>query len=546
MAILTAEQSLIDALNLPSCLVDRILCRVPSPPIPPQPRSSTTRNSNQQQQQQQHSCVLYLPTVVLRKHHNPAFALACHLANHYGVPLVVLVTVLDDQHLSRARPPLSPVTMTARRLAFLLEGLQSPRCCPAWETHGAGVAIRVHGPGNRTPHHLSLCGYAAVAAVVSDEPFVDPYRQYVRNITKTCRTAGVPFYTVDGSTSVPPNGQLVRRRNVVATSFATTISHIATEEYADDLSFVGAPSKAWRWEKQTAAMRQQHVDAAYHEHQFEAPELISKLPPNFFLGNQQQQQQNNNNNSNNNDNNNNIAKSDNPGHYKYLLARLPLKWKDREMAAPGQRPFTVLELGAIADCKAWAMTWHGADASVPPCAQTHGSYQAAKRRWRSFSTHTKTASSSSSSGLKDYAKQRNGIGKPHAVSRMSCYLNLGIVSIFEILQEVWEIKTTRKGYAAGCNKFLDEVIKWREGSYVHAFAHPNYHTVDVLPLWSRRYLESQLQRNKNRSTSSSTSTSTGYDYKELERAATTDATWNAMQKYLIDTGELHNNARMTW
>jgi deoxyribodipyrimidine photolyase len=183
----------------------------------------------------------------------------------------------------------------------------------------------------------------------------------------------------------------------------------------------------------------------------------------------------------------------------------------------------------VLDCKSWALSWRGADPTVPPCQQTDGSSIVGKRRWRSFVT----------AGLKDYAKKRNSIIHPHAVSRISCYLNLGILSIFVLLHDVWEAKSTR-GYSAGCQKFLDEVVKWREGSYVHAFAHPNYHTIDVLPLWARKHL-GHIHQNRN-----GLSAGSGYSYEELERGATSDETWNAMQEYLIDTGELHNNARMSW
>ena len=48
----------------------------------------------------------------------------------------------------------------------------------------------------------------------------------------------------------------------------------------------------------------------------------------------------------------------------------------------------------------------------------------------------------------------------------AAYLNLGILSIFDVVQDVWQ---ARPCAAAGCRKFLDEVIKFREGSYVHAF-----------------------------------------------------------------------------
>ena len=469
----TAEQALIQSLNLPSCLSERILCRAP----PPLAKNSTASNEK--------SFVLYLPTVVLRKRHNPAFALACGLANHYGVPLLVLVTILDDQHLSR--PPLSPIAMTSRRLAFVVEALQD-NCCSQWEAHGAGVAIRVHGPGARTPHHLSLAH--AAKAVVSDEPFVEPYREYVRRVARTCTSAQVPFWTVDGSTSVPPNCKLKRIKSTGSTNFR------------GDIFFSGAPSKAWRWEKQTDSVRKQHVYGAYRDKALDAPELQHKLPADFFLG-----------------------KTNHP--HDAILKAIPTKWNDPEVAAPGQRPWCVSELNAIHDCKTWALEWKGADATVPPCKQTNGSVQCAKSRWKSF-LHQ--------GGLKNYAKKRNFITSPHAVSRISCYLNLGVLSIFDVLHDVWEAQS-QKGFSTGCQKFLDEVGKWREGSYVHAFANPHYHTVQVLPPWATRHLSS-LRNNSN--------SGSGYDYQELERAATKDETWNAMQEYLIDTGELHNNARMTW
>jgi hypothetical protein len=45
-------------------------------------------------------------------------------------------------------------------------------------------------------------------AVVSDEPFVDPFRNFLRRIVKTCQSGSVPCYTVDGSTTVPPTSIL--------------------------------------------------------------------------------------------------------------------------------------------------------------------------------------------------------------------------------------------------------------------------------------------------------------------------------------------------
>jgi deoxyribodipyrimidine photolyase len=465
--------------NLSASLKQRILCRVPC------------HGSSMSASQAVKPFVLYLPTVLLRKRHNPAFALACHLANHHKVPVVVLCTVLDDQHLSK--PPLSPTVITARRLAFTLEALQA--CCKRFEDHGAGVAIRVHGPGARTPHHLSLSHHAL--AVVSDEPFVDPHRNFLRRVVKTCQAAKVPCFTVDGSTTVPPKSKLQP-------------SKVQTVE--GDMAFSGAPSKAWRWEQMTNPSRKSQVYSTVRDGALDAPELCCKLPPSFFL---------------HHDNN----PSDESSFTSPVLAAIPSKWRDRDNPSPGQRPWTVEELLSISDCKEWAMTcWPGADTSVPPCRQTHGSSESAQRRWKAFLD----------SGLKDYAKRRNSIVMPLAVSRVSCYLNLGILSIFDVIYDVWQAKSSKSGYSLGCQKFLDEVVKFREGSYVHTFANPEYHSVEVLPTWSRRHLESLLTPTVD------TNPTRGYSYEQLESASTGDETWDAMQGYLVDAGELHNNARMTW
>jgi hypothetical protein len=209
---MTSNDQLIESLDLPGPLKHRVLCRVPASAADESnvtnnnaestTSSSTTAAAATPSSSKKKTFVLYLPTVVLRKRHNPGFSLACRLANQYDVPVIVLCTVLDDHHLSSK--PISPVVMTARRLAFTIEALQS--CCKQWEDHGAGVAVRVHSPITRTPHHLTLSHQAM--AVVSDEPFVDPYRSYLQRIVKTCQSAKVPCYTVDGSTTVPPKSIL--------------------------------------------------------------------------------------------------------------------------------------------------------------------------------------------------------------------------------------------------------------------------------------------------------------------------------------------------
>jgi deoxyribodipyrimidine photolyase len=419
------------------------------------------------------SFVLYLPTVVLRKKHNPGFALACRLANHYRVPLIVLVVVLDDSHMpSSSSSPTSPIVMTARRLTFLLQALQS--VTQEWERHGAGVAIRVHGPQARTPHHLTLARHAM--AVVTDEPFVHPYLGFCQAVERATNSAGVPCYRVDGSTTVPPVSKLQKQRD------------------GNVISYKGVPSKAWMWQKMTESKRKAHVYGVVKKGHFDAPELSVKLEPSFFLSDTQH----------------------------VLYQYLPSDWRSVETPAPGRRPWTIQELATVPNIEDWALSWPGADASVPPCPQTHGSLSAGEERWNTFLRKH----------LSSYAKQRNQIQKPHAVSRMSCYLNFGIVSIFQVIYDLWQA-----GSAAGANKFQDEIVKWREMSYAHAFSASDYYNQEAsVPQWARRYLD-QCRAANGQST---------YPIKQLDEGRTGCDTWNAMQRYLVRTGELHNNARMTW
>ena len=594
--------------SIPTTLRQRIVCRVPSSPST---STSTSTSPPPPPTTSKKSFILYLPTVVLRFRHNPAFALACHLANYYQVPLVVLAVVVDDDHLSHSvgttaaatatatattTTPVvvSTVTQTARRLAFTLEALQS--CTKQWQDHGALTLVRVHGPKQRYPNHLTLVHHAT--SVIMDEPFVEPYRTLMRRVVKTCRRSrcrssssssgeivhGTPCYTVDGSTTVPPCMKL--------RPATTTKGYSNGDDNDGDVSFtIGAPTKAWRWQEQTKELRKTQIYAVCHEKAIDAPNLIHKVRgidrtafhDTLFhdadqINHDDENNNNNDDNSNNNNNNDNRRDSIPPhsqrsnedlSHWPVLKECLRTMWKPNNpilsganqqlhqpskldvetggdytsrtttspatnncnnvYEAPGRRPWTVDELLAIEDCKQWAMTeWDGVDVTVRPCQQTHGSQRAALQRWKSFVQSDK---------IKNYAKLRNKISEPHAVSRISCYLNLGILSIFDVVQDVWRVRSSQKGYGAGAEKFLDEIIKFREGSYVHCFSTPFYHTESVLPVWSCRHLESMYRQGRRND---------GFSFEHLSSALTGDEVWDAMQRYLIETGELHNNARMTW
>lgn len=128
--------------------------------------------------------------------------------------------------------------------------------------------------------------------------------------------------------------------------------------------------------------------------------------------------------------------------------------------------------------------------------------------------------------------------QPHASSRMSCYLNFGIVSIFRLVHEV---KTAQNQKVSGADKFEEEIIKWREMSYAHSFSRGDYFTSQVVPRWAKKWLTE-----RNALNGSSSSNSKVYGLSCLASGNSGNESWDGMQQYLVSTGELHNNVRMTW
>jgi hypothetical protein len=58
----------------------------------------------------------------------------------------------------------------------------------------------------------------------------------------------------------------------------------------------------------------------------------------------------------------------------------------------------------------------------------------------------------------------------------SCYLNLGVVSIFPLVSTV---------LLASSSKMSDEILKWREGSYLHCMYNRDYKGPSHVPHWAR-------------------------------------------------------------
>ena len=106
------------------------------------------------------------------------------------------------------------------------------------------------------------------------------------------------------------------------------------------------------------------------------------------------------------------------------------------------------------------------DFSVAPVCNTRGGQSSAAQRWGDFLRR----------GLKTYAKRRNDPLSHHSqgVSRMSAYLNLGMMSPFRMAHQVLNAMEINPKVRSGASKFLDEFIVWREMAYCYCYHVPNH------------------------------------------------------------------------
>jgi predicted NAD/FAD-dependent oxidoreductase len=137
-----------------------------------------------------------------------------------------------------------------------------------------------------------------------------------------------------------------------------------------------------------------------------------------------------------------------------------------------------------------------------------------------------------SQGLKDYARLRNdaNISPPRGVSRLSPYIHHGQISVFRIAREA-----TAEG-SKGAEKFLDELLIWRELAHNFCFYNNNVETLEAIPQWARKTLKDHVEDERKAI----------YSWERLARGETGDPLWDAAQRSLLIHGELHNNVRMTW
>ena len=88
----------------------------------------------------------------------------------------------------------------------------------------------------------------------------------------------------------------------------------------------------------------------------------------------------------------------------------------------------------------------------------------------------------------------------------------------------------------GAETFLDQLVTWRELGYNFCHHRPNdYDQFDALPNWAKATLSAHQRDPRER-----------YTPAQLESAETGDELWNAAQRELVESGQLHGYLRMLW
>ena len=160
------------------------------------------------------------------------------------------------------------------------------------------------------------------------------------------------------------------------------------------------------------------------------------------------------------------------------------------------------------------------DPTVHPVWQERGGEKAALTRWQDFL----------SEGISAYARRRNNAADSRGVSRLSHAFHYGTISPMKVAREAAGINTK------SAEKYLDELLIFREHAWHHASSLDNPASHDNLPAWALLSWEETQDDPRP----------ILLNFEDFEISRSPNHLWNLCQTSLRHHGELHNNVRMTW
>lgn len=169
--------------------------------------------------------------------------------------------------------------------------------------------------------------------------------------------------------------------------------------------------------------------------------------------------------------------------------------------------------GLVAECDI--------DHSVKPSRQYRGGTTEGRNRLNKFVGEI----------LPDYENARNKPDRDGS-SRLSAYLHFGFLSPLEIALAVKDADAPQGSKDA----YLEELIVRRELSYNMTRHNPRYDSLEALPEWVHKTMREHASDERQFT----------YTLEQLEAAETHDDLWNACQREMVTTGEMHNYVRMLW
>jgi len=165
------------------------------------------------------------------------------------------------------------------------------------------------------------------------------------------------------------------------------------------------------------------------------------------------------------------------------------------------------------------------DRSVGPVDTLIGGTNAGLKRLKEFTT----------TQLADYDEQRNH-PESRGTSQMSPYLHYGHLSPITIALACKHAVNEGKATQAVVDKYLDELIGWRELALLFCKHNPNYDNWECAEPWARKTLLAHAGDPRPWT----------YTLAQLEKAETHDQLWNAAQRQMVNHGWMHNYMRMYW
>jgi deoxyribodipyrimidine photo-lyase len=202
---------------------------------------------------------------------------------------------------------------------------------------------------------------------------------------------------------------------------------------------------------------------------------------------------------------------------KFLVAARSPK-PEREFAMPNSLATSSLKDDITAGFK-------DLDRTIKPVDTFTGGTHAARKRLSEFVTH----------GLKDYVDKRNH-PEIKGTSRLSPYLHFGNIGPITVARAVENALAKGNIAQAARDRFLDQVVAWRELSVLFVKYNDHYDNWESAEPWARKTLVEHAGDRRPYH----------YTFEQLERAETHDDLWNAAQREMTENGWMHNFMRMYW